>query len=111
MKTASVKSKGRILQQTVRDKILETFPKLEKDDVKSTSMGASGEDIQLSPAARRSFPFSVECKSRATIGVYKWYDQAVTNAGSGVEPLLVVKANRRKPLVVIDLDAFMELVK
>jgi hypothetical protein len=111
LRPASVKAKGRTLQQTVRDKVLETFPRLEKDDVKSTSMGATGEDIQLSPAARRSFPFSVECKSRATIGVYKWYDQAVTNAGSGVEPLLVIKANRRKPLVVIDLDAFMELVK
>lgn len=111
MKTASVKAKGRTLQQTVRDKILDAFPRLEKDDVKSTSMGVGGEDIQLSPAARRSFPYSVEAKSRATISTYKWYDQAVANAGSGVEPLLVIKANRRKPLVVIDLDAFMEIVK
>jgi len=111
MKTASVKAKGRTLQQTVRDKILDAFPRLEKDDVVSTSMGAGGEDIKLSPAARRSFPFSVEAKSRATISTYKWYDQAVANAGSGVEPLLVIKANRRKPLVVIDLDAFMDIVK
>jgi hypothetical protein len=111
MKTASVKAKGRSLQQTVRDKILDAFPRLEKDDVVSTSMGAGGEDIKLSPAARRSFPFSVEAKSRATISTYKWYDQAVANAGSGVEPLLVIKANRRKPLVVMDLDAFMDIVK
>ncbi len=111
MKTTSAKAKGRTLQQTVRDKILDAFPRLEKDDVVSTSMGAGGEDIKLSPAARRSFPFSVEAKSRATISTYKWYDQAVANAGTGVEPLLVIKANRRKPLVVIDLDAFMDIVK
>jgi hypothetical protein len=111
MKTASVKQKGRLLQQTVRDKILEAFPRLEPDDVKSTSMGASGEDIQLSPQARRWFPYSVEAKSRATIAVYKWYDQSVTNAKPGTEPIVVIKANRRKPMVLIDLDKFMEIVK
>jgi len=111
MKTASSKAKGRKLQQLVRDKILDAFPRLEPDDVKSTSMGASGEDIQLSPAARRWFPFSTECKSRATVSVYAWYQQAKTNSPTGMEPLLVIKQNNSKPLVVIDLDAFMELVK
>ena len=111
MKTSSVKQKGRLLQQLVRDKILDAFPRLEPDDVKSTSMGAGGEDVQLSPAARRLFPFSVEAKSRASIGVYAWYQQAKTNAPKDMEPLLVIKQNHSKPLVVIDLDAFMELVR
>lgn len=111
MKTSSVKQKGRLLQQLVRDKILDAFPRLEPDDVKSTSMGAGGEDIQLSPAARRWFPYSVECKSRASVGVYAWYQQAKTNAPKDMEPLLVIKQNHSKPLVVIDLDAFMELVR
>lgn len=111
MKTASSKAKGRKLQQLVRDKILDAFPRLEPDDVKSTSMGASGEDIQLSPAARRWFPYSTECKSRATVSVYAWYQQAKTNSPTGMEPLLVIKQNNSKPLVVIDLDAFMELAK
>lgn len=111
MKTASSKAKGRKLQQLVRDKILDAFPRLEPDDVKSTSMGASGEDIQLSPAARRWFPYSTECKSRATVSVYAWYQQAKTNSPTGMEPLLVIKQNNSKPLVVIDLDSFMELVK
>ncbi len=111
MKTASAKNKGRTLQKLIRDKILDTFPELEPDDCKSTSMGAGGEDVQLSPAARRLFPFSVEAKSRASIGVYAWYQQAKTNAPKDMEPLLVIKQNHSKPLVVIDLDAFMELVK
>ena len=111
MKTASSKAKGRKLQQLVRDKILEAFPRLEPSDVKSTSMGASGEDVQLSPEARRWFPYSVEAKSRASISVYAWYQQAKTNSPTGMEPLLVIKQNNSKPLVVIDLDAFMELAK
>jgi len=111
MKTASAKNKGRTLQKLIRDKILDTFPELEPDDCKSTSMGAGGEDVQLSPAARRLFPFSVEAKSRASIGVYAWYQQAKTNAPKDMESLLVIKQNHSKPLVVIDLDAFMELVR
>ncbi len=111
MKTASSKAKGRLLQQLVRDKILDIYPSLEPDDVKSTSMGASGEDIQLSPAARKLFPYSVECKSRETISTYAWYQQAKTNTPKSAEPLLVIKQNRSKPLVVLDLDYFMELVK
>jgi len=59
----SRKSKGRRLQQFVRDMILENFDHLEPDDVRSTSMGAGGEDVLLSPAARKVFPFSVECKN------------------------------------------------
>ena len=111
MKPASSKAKGRKLQQDIRDKILDTFPRLEPDDVRSTGMGQGGEDIQLSPAARRWFPYSVEAKSRASISVYAWYQQAKTNAPKDMEPLLVIKQNHSKPLVLIDLDAFMELVK
>ena len=111
MKTASGKAKARKLQQMVRDKILEAFPMLEPDDCKSTSMGAGGEDVQLSPAARRLFPYSVECKARASISVYAWYQQAKTNAPKGMEPLLVIKQNYGKPLVVVDLEHYMELCK
>lgn len=111
MKTASSKAKGRRLQQDVRDKILDAFPQLEPDDCKSTSMGAGGEDIQLSPTARRVFPYSVECKSRASLPLYAWYQQAKHNAPPGTEALLVVKQDRSKPMVILDLEHFMELVK
>ena len=65
IKPSSSKAKGRRLQQAVRDGILEAFPALEPDDVKSTSMGAGGEDVQLSPAARKLFPYQIECKPKA----------------------------------------------
>jgi len=106
----SAKAKGRKLQQAVRDSILDSFPALEADDVRSTSMGAGGEDVQLSPAARKLFPYSVECKNLAKIAVFNYYEQSRTNAGN-YEPLVVIKQNRSKPLAVVDLDHFMNLVR
>jgi len=110
MKPQSAKGKGRRLQQWVRDLILETWDQLEPDDVRSTSMGAGGEDLQLSPAARRKFNFSVECKNTERLNVWSAYEQAEANSGKH-EPLLVMKKNRKKPLVVIDAETFMKLVE
>ena len=110
MKTQSAKAKGRKLQQWVRDLILESFTDLEPDDVRSTSMGAGGEDVLLSPAARRHFPFSIECKNVEKLNVWAAYEQAEANCG-GNEPLLIMKKNRKNPLVVMDAEAFMELLK
>lgn len=98
-----------MLQQQVRDRILETFPNLEEDDVKSQSMGAFGMDVLLSPAAQRCFPWAVECKSRAAIAVYSFYEQAVANKTDKLNPLVVMKANRKQPLVLLSLDDFMRL--
>jgi hypothetical protein len=109
LKTSSAKAKGRTFQQWVRDQILARF-NLEQDDVRSVSMGASGEDILLSPAARRVVPLSIECKSREKIAVYGFYEQAKDNA-KGYEPCLFIKQNRSKPLVVVDAEYFLELLK
>ena len=72
-------------------------------------MGAQGEDVQLSEADLRCFPFSVECKNLAKVAVYKFYEQASTH--STAEPLVVIKQNRSKPLAVVDLDHFIDLVR
>ena len=72
-------------------------------------MGAQGEDVQLSEAGLKCFPFSVECKNLAKVAVYKFYEQATTH--STAEPLVVIKQNRSKPLAVVDLDHFIDLVR
>lgn len=108
--TASRKAKGRKLQQFVRDLILSLFPSLEPDDVKSTSMGAGGEDVQLSPAARKLVPLSIECKSLAKFAGYKFLDQADSNSKEH-QPVAVVKANHRKPIVLVDAEYFFQLMK
>ena len=90
--------------------LLEAFPSLEPDDVRSTSMGAGGEDVQLSPAARKLFKFSVECKNTEKLNVWAAYEQACSNCGDS-EPLLIMKKNRKKPLVVMDAEEFIKLIK
>ena len=109
MTPASAKAKGRGLQQKVVAAFLAAFPHLEPDDVRSTSMGASGEDVQLSPAARRVIPHHVECKKYAKHAVYTFYDQATKHGPH--RPLVVLEADRRKPLAVVDFDFFVELLQ
>lgn len=107
---ASAKAKGRKLQQWVRDFLLSLHPDLEPDDIKSTSMGAGGEDVQLSPAARKLIPISVECKARQKIQVYQWYDQAISNCKAGIEPVVILKADRKKPLALIDAETLFTMM-
>tara|TARA_R100000541_G_scaffold16235_1_gene25833 strand:+ start:9772 stop:10128 length:357 start_codon:yes stop_codon:yes gene_type:complete len=108
--TASGKAKGRKHQQWTRDQILALHPTaLLPDDVKSTSMGAGGEDVQLSPAARRLFPYSVECKAHKSFAFYKIMEQAAANSPKGSEPLVIIKGDRKKPLAVVDAEHFFKL--
>lgn len=107
----SAKAKGRRLQQWVRDRLYSTFPKLEDGDIRSTSMGASGEDLLFSPAARRCFPYSVECKNNKSNAIYKVMEQATSNCPKGATPLGIIKADKKKPLAVVDADHFFKLAK
>ena len=109
MKTRSAKNKGKRLQNDVRDLILETFQELEPDDVRSTTMGDSGEDVLLSPAARKLFPFSVECKNQEKLNIWSSLEQAETNAGKHT-PLLVFKRNRSKTYVALEIDNLLDLL-
>jgi hypothetical protein len=109
MTPQSAKSKGRNFQKLVRDRLLKAFPSLEQDDVRSTSMGAGGEDLQLSPAARKLIPYQIECKSKAKSQIHTYYDQAAEHGK--YEPLVIVKRDRHIPLAVVRLDHFIELLQ
>lgn len=109
MTPQAAKSKGRRLQQDVRDLLLRTFPQLDKDDIRSTAMGQTGEDVQLSPAARRLFPYQIECKNKARSQVHTWFEQAVGHGDH--EPVLIVKQDRSATLAVVRLEHFVDLVK
>ena len=112
MTPQSAKAKGRLLQKKVVEALLAAYPEFEKDDVRSTSMGAGGEDVQLSPLARRTIGnLTFECKSRARVAVYPWYFQCLRNAPNKAMPVLVVKQNNAPPLAVVDFEYFMELLK
>ena len=109
MKPRSAKNKGKRLQNKIRDLILEKFDTLEPDDVRSITMGDSGEDILLSPAARRLFPFSVECKNQEKLNIWGALEQAEDNSGNHT-PLVIFKRNRSKTYAVLEFDRLLELL-
>ena len=73
-------------------------------------MGESGEDIKMARAAREKFPMSIECKNVERLNVFEAYEQASANCGD-YEPIVVMKKNRKKPLVVEDAEYFIKLFK
>jgi hypothetical protein len=109
IKPQSSKAKGRRGQQLLRDMILEIFPELEPDDVRSTAMGQNGADIQFSPAARKLLPYDIESKAKARAQVVTWYEQAKTHGDN--EPLVFIKQDRKSPLIVVDAEHFLKLIR
>lgn len=104
MNHRSAKAKGKRLEKWVASLILEAIPDLTEDDVRTTVGSETGEDIKLSKKARQFLNVSIECKNRETFGtIYKFYDQASAKEG---EPVLVLKMNNKKPLVIVDAEKF-----
>ena len=107
MKTSSAKAKGRRLQQWFRDLLIEKLS-VHPEDIESRSMGAGGEDLIMARAAREKFPYSIECKNQESLNIWKAYEQAESNSGE-YEPVVFIKRNNQKPLVVIDAEYFVNL--
>ena len=105
------KAKGRKLQNLLRDKLRIAFPSLEEDDIKSQTMGMPGEDIVLSPAARKKIPYSFECKNVERLSFWATVEQCESNCKESISPAIVVKKNRKDPMVAIPLDVFLGLVR
>ena len=111
MKTSSAKAKGRKLQDLVRDRLRSVYTEiLETNDIESQVMGMSGEDIVLSPAAKRVIPYSFECKNQERLNLWEAYSQAESNCGDH-QPIVFLKKNNHKPLVLVDADYFVGLHK
>ena len=110
MKTHSAKAKGRRHQQDVCKKLLDVSQGLEPDDIRSASMGAPGEDILFSPAARRQFPFSIECKNVEKLSIWAAIEQARDNAKDYV-PAVVFTKNREIPQIALPFEKFLEIYK
>ena len=111
MNARGAKNKGREWQNKIRDLLREKYEdQLEPDDITSTLMGESGCDIKLSPAARKLFPWSIEAKRQEKVSLYAWWDQAKTNCKEGTKPAIILKSNRKDPLVVMSLEDFIDLL-
>ena len=109
MKPQSAKSKGRKFQQWVRDLLIEKLD-IHPEDIESRSMGAAGEDIMMARSARNIFPMSIECKNQQSVNIWKAYEQAEENSGDH-EPIVFLKRNNTKPMVLVDAEYFVKLHK
>ena len=109
MKTSSAKAKGRRLQQQFMQLLIEKLD-IDPEDIESRSMGAGGEDLIMSKAARNKFPYSVECKNQESLNIWKAWEQANGNKGI-YEPIVVIKKNGVSPLVVLDAESFLDMIK
>ena len=107
MKTQTAKAKGRRLQQWMRDVLIEKLD-VHPEDIESRSMGAGGEDLIMARAAREKFPYSVECKNQEKLNIWEAYSQAESNCGK-YEPVVYLKRNNQKPLVLVDAEYFVRL--
>ena len=107
MKTQSAKAKGRKLQQWMRNLLIEKL-EVHPEDIESRSLRAGGEDLIMARAAREKFPMSIECKNQEKVNVWEAYKQAEDNSGN-YEPVVVIKRNKVKPLVVVDAEYFVSL--
>ena len=112
MKRSSAKAKGRKLQDWVRNKLISFLTQQPKvidieSHVRCAIMGESGADVQLSPSIIHYFPFSIECKNQEKFsGIYNIMDQATNH--SRHPPIAFIKMNRRKPLVILEADVFLD---
>ena len=94
----------------VRDRLRSVFSEtLETNDIESQVMGMSGEDIVLSPAAKRAIRYSFECKNQERLNLWKSLEQAESN-WEDRQPVLVFKRNRTKTYVAIEFDHFIDLI-
>ena len=117
MKIKSAKAKGRNLQNLVRDKLRSIFvgkvfwnQTIEEDDIKSQTMGMSGEDIVLYPSAKKVIPYSFECKNTERLNLWKSLEQCESNCEDR-EPVLVIKRNRSDVYAIIKFDKFLNLIE
>ena len=109
MKVKSAKAKGRKLQNLVVESLREAYPELEEDDIKAQIMGVSGEDVVLSPLAKRLIGLSFECKNQERLNLWDSLSQAENNAEKRT-PVLIFKRNRSEIHAAIPFKYLMKLL-
>ena len=123
----SRKQKGRLFQQQIAKAILDFFPELTENDVKSTSMGKPGSDLELSEKALRMLNIEPECKFQEKLNVHNAMKQVIDrlnkkkpkqfkNVDTMVKtilkiPVLFFKKSYSEPYVCIRLDDFLSLLR
>jgi len=93
----------------VQKLLLETFPELEEDDCRSNPMGSQGEDILLSPTARKLLPWNIEVKRKKRIAAVKYMEQARDHGD--YEPVVFFREDRGQWYSIVTSEYLMRLMK
>lgn len=107
----SRKQSARNQQQYLAGRFTEFF-QLEEGDIVSRSMGVSGTDLALSPAAVRKFPVAVEAKATTVTPGTPALTQAKANAGDLI-PVVIWKprgVGPDKSRVIMELEDWLKLI-
>jgi hypothetical protein len=107
VKPSSAKAKGRRAQNEVVAVLREFYPDWEEDDVRPAVMGEAGEDVKLSPRARRDFPWTVEVKNVERLNIWEALKQAMGRKHRG---LLFFRRNRSDLYVALRAHDFLEAI-
>ena len=105
------KAKGRRLQNYVRDMLRDVYSQLHEDDIKSQTMGMTGEDIVRSPAAKEVCTFSFECKNVERLQIWRAIEQSEANKPDCSAPAIVFKKNGKEPYVAIPFTVFCDMLQ
>ncbi|MCP4569149.1 MAG: hypothetical protein GY841_16365 [FCB group bacterium] len=110
MKTASLKAKGRRLQNWVCEQISKMLgiPYGKDCLIESREMGQSGVDVKLYAEAREKYPFAIECKNCERWNLPGWIRQAKANQKEGTDWQLFISKNYYDPIVVMDAEAWFD---
>lgn len=74
-------------------------------------MGASGEDIILSPLAQEYFPFSSECKNTERLNIWKTLEQAFANETDDRPGIAIFKRNYSDIYATLRLSDFLNVLR
>lgn len=88
-------------------------PDLKPGDIIVTPSGVTGPDLHLSPAARQTYQFVIECKNVEKLNVWEAFQQAENHGASapGMVPVLFFKRNNSKLMVALDAEEFIKMVR
>jgi hypothetical protein len=96
MLTSSCKAKGRNLQNTIRQMLIDKYDMADPEEIKCAVMGESGVDIQIVGTTKKIIPFDIEAKNQEKLNIWDSLKQAEHNSTDTRIPLLVFKRNRSK---------------
>eukprot|EP00041_Stephanoeca_diplocostata_P022850 m.550498 g.550498 ORF g.550498 m.550498 type:complete len:282 (+) comp22162_c1_seq28:267-1112(+) len=108
-RVTQAKAKGRRFQQSIEHLVKDAFPHLTGNDIRSTNMSVSGDDLILSPRAQAILPYQFEIKCQEKISIWRAVHQLLKRQREDLTPCIVVAKNYAKPVAVVPFSHFCSI--